>query len=166
MGRDRFLLLLGVVLFFFSFVARAAFVLLGTPYLVAWITPFLRPDSTIAGMVIALGLGRRLPTVVVGIILISAVLLLVTHPNIFEARAWSLALYPVCAVVAGCLVLLSIDDHRGVVGLTLCHPILVFLGTISFGLYVFHIFSLSLTTWLLVPRHRDFDRLDLSLQDG
>jgi peptidoglycan/LPS O-acetylase OafA/YrhL len=148
MGRDRFLLLLCFVLFF-SFVARAVFLLLGAPYLVAWITPFLRPDSTIAGIVIALGFGRRLPTVVVGIILTTAVLLLVTHPNILEARAWSLALYPVCAMIAGCLVLLSIDE-RSVVRRTLSRPVLVFLGTISFGLYVFHVMAIHLTAWLIV----------------
>jgi len=49
----------------------------------------------------------------------------------------------VCGVVSGSAVLLALN-HRSIVHRLLSQPLIVFLGTISFGLYVFHLWGMSL----------------------
>jgi peptidoglycan/LPS O-acetylase OafA/YrhL len=119
----------------FCLIARAAFAGLGAPHPVIWVTPFLRPESTLLGLAVAAGL-LRLPPPAVAAILAGAVGLLVSGPNVHEIGAWTIALYPICALISG--LLLYAVTQTGVCDRLLGAAAIAFLGRISFGLYVYH----------------------------
>jgi peptidoglycan/LPS O-acetylase OafA/YrhL len=141
LGRDRFLLLLAGI-WVASFVARGAFILMGAKHPVIWVTPFLRPESTLAGIAIALGITSRIPTVVVVAAFAAALALLATNPTVQEIGPWTLAIYPVCAVISGSALILV--TRPSIVGrLAALRPI-SYLGRVSFGLYVYHLLGIHL----------------------
>jgi peptidoglycan/LPS O-acetylase OafA/YrhL len=72
-----------------------------------------------------------------------AAYLLVTHPNVSTIGSWTLAIYPVCGVVSGSALLLALD-RRSVVHRFLSQTVIVYLGMISYGLYVFHLWAMYL----------------------
>jgi peptidoglycan/LPS O-acetylase OafA/YrhL len=148
LGRERFLVVV-VCVWALSFAARAGFILLDAKHPLIWVTPFLRPESTLAGIAIALGVGRRTHPLVIAAILLCAVYVLTTHPNGWTIGPWTLFIYPVCGVVSGSALLLALN-HRSIVHRLLSQTLIVFLGTISFGLYVFHLWGMILADRTIV----------------
>ena len=130
-------------------VIRALFILLQARHPAIYFLPFTHFDALIGG--ILLGLGRlepvleRLPASAlrtVGLACLGAIFLL---PN-NDVTGWgSMLTYPLTGLAA-CLLIAPKPDllHR-----IMAHPLLVSLGKISYGLYVFHFGAFLLATTLL-----------------
>ena len=132
--------LLGV--FVFGLAARAIFVGIGAPHPVIWVTPFLRPDSILAGVLVAVAarLNQRLLTVGIILVGLAALGAFVTLPMPLAGSASTIGTYVVVGLISGGAVLatLKIAPLRAILG---CRPV-AFLGKISYGLYVFHFTSI------------------------
>jgi peptidoglycan/LPS O-acetylase OafA/YrhL len=152
-GQKFFLrLLLGV--WIASLGARATF-LFAMPSAggIIWVTPFLRPESTLVGIALAIVVANHLlkpPKAVVMAILIGAVTALIAGPDISVGGLWLVVLYPICASIAGTLLWLALhaDGFRSL----LSHRAVRYLGKISYGLYVYHLLgiygALACLQWL------------------
>jgi peptidoglycan/LPS O-acetylase OafA/YrhL len=126
--------------------ARASFIWLGAPHPVIWVTPFLRPESTLLGLAIGAGL-IRLPISAVFAVAVGAVALLVNGRSVEQIGSWTIVLYPICAIIGGALVYLVTRPNP--VAWVLGRSWVVFLGKISFGLYVYHPPMLAFARWLI-----------------
>jgi peptidoglycan/LPS O-acetylase OafA/YrhL len=107
--------------------ARLAFILSGQGSAI-WVTPFLRPESTLIGIALSLGLLRRRPPLVVTAAGIAGVVVLGLLPHVREISLWTLALYPACALICGAALWLAV--HNRVVIKALSARWLVYLGKI------------------------------------
>jgi peptidoglycan/LPS O-acetylase OafA/YrhL len=116
-------------------VARASFAVIGVKHPVIWVTPFLRPESTLIGLAIGAGL-LNVSSYWAWVTAAIAVAVLVTHPNVQDIGPWTLAIYPVCALISGSLVYLAY--RSSLLTKVLGNRVVAFLGKISFGLYVYH----------------------------
>jgi peptidoglycan/LPS O-acetylase OafA/YrhL len=127
-------------------VARTSFAGIGVTHPVIWVTPFLRPESTLIGLAIGAGLINVRSYWAWAIVAI-AVAVLVTHPNVNVMGPWTIAIYPVCALISGSLVYLA--ARSTLLTQVLGYPVIAFLGKISFGLYVYHFAIAALLPVLL-----------------
>ncbi len=134
-GRNRLLAVL-VAVEGFCLLARGVFVVLGAPHPIIWVTPFLRPESTLLGLALGAGLIVVPRAVALGIGVAAAVIL-VNGPSVEQIGAWTIVLYPLCAVIGGALVYLV--ARPGILAGLLARPVVAYLGKISFGLYVYHL---------------------------
>jgi peptidoglycan/LPS O-acetylase OafA/YrhL len=142
-GTRRFLLLLGIVLAL-ALAARGAYVLLNAPHPMIWVLPFLRPESTLAGIVLAIGVVPRLSHPLAALALvIAAGAILLALPNVDQIGWSTMLIYPAAACCAAGAVALAAGNS--VVSNCLSFPPLVALGRISYGLYVFHLLAIGLT---------------------
>src|SRR5262249_21757790 len=116
--------------------ARLAFVLAQAHHPYIWVTPFLRPESTLIGIAIAVGALDRVPIWVVVAAGVFAAAALIHDPAVDVINAWTLAIYPVAALIAAALLILALRVPLVVRVLSL--PPIRFLGQISYGLYVVH----------------------------
>jgi peptidoglycan/LPS O-acetylase OafA/YrhL len=142
-GKQKFTWVLGLF-GLLCLVARLAFVFLAAPHPLIWVTPFLRPDSTLLGIAIGLGLFNGLAKLFAAFMLLGSGAMIVLMPNV-DVIGWStVLLYPTMAIFCGSLAWLAInaDYFR----LLLSCPPIVFLGKISFGLYVFHFLAIHLVS--------------------
>jgi peptidoglycan/LPS O-acetylase OafA/YrhL len=133
--------------FFVALGARTAFSILAAPHPVVWVTPFLRPESVLVGVAVAIGF-IRIPSYLAALALLISAIIFSVGPNIFDTGLWTIALYPICAVIAGSILILSMQSKSFSRILSLA-PI-GFLGKISFGLYVFHFGVIYLTSSALI----------------
>lgn len=141
-GSRRFMLGLTVV-FAICLGLRLLTLALGTSYKVIWMTPLLRPESILLGLLLSLGFFKRGPSWCYMIIFVVAGLcfLQVPLPRIsFLAGALS---YPLAALMCGSLVVLALRWNP-LNRMCSWKPIR-FLGSISFGLYVYHLLGIDLT---------------------
>ena len=125
---------------------RLSFVLLRVKHPVIWVTPFMRPKSTLLGLALGAGLIKLRTSVVFGIA-VAAIVALITQPNVQDIGTWTIAIYPVCALISGSLVYLATQPT--ILARILGTPVVVFLGKISFGLYVYHFPMAPLTHRLI-----------------
>ena len=140
-GASKFLIILCLV-WLICLTARAICVAIGVKHPVIWVTPFLRPESTLLGISLgmfgrSLGMFGRIPIwVVIGILFVAAAAL-IFGPNVDAAGWWNIALYPIVAAFAGALLHLALAQSAMTKVLNL--PVMTYLGRISFGLYVYHL---------------------------
>ena len=120
--------------------ARLILLLMGAPYLIVWVTPFLRPESVLAGIVVLICVKQLRPAGVFFMAML-AVLILAAMPSLPAGR-WAMLIYPTVALLGGACLCLSLKI--AVVSKLLSRPTLVYLGTISFGLYVFHVLGIAI----------------------
>ena len=146
-GPTRFLYALGV-LWIAALGARLAFILVGVRHSVIWVTPFLRPESTFIGLVLGLGFLTRVPAFAMAALFIVAFFAFGELPDVRMIDFGTLVLYPICAVICGAALWLGVNTKYGT--MLLSRPLLVFLGKISFGLYVFHILAIKLMSTILI----------------
>ena len=110
---------------------------------IIWVTPFLRPDSTLVGITLALVAANhevKVSKALVTAILISAAAALLLGPDISAGGSWLLVLYPICATIAGALLWLTINTR--ILSALLSHKTVRYLGKISYGLYVYHLLAI------------------------
>jgi peptidoglycan/LPS O-acetylase OafA/YrhL len=131
-------------------IGRTAFALSGMSFQTIYMTPLLRPEATIVGILIAMGLTRRFPLPLVASVFVVSGLGLVFLPYIHTPVGSVLAYLP-AGLFAGSLLHLALYGQS--VGHLLRWPPLAYLGTISFGLYVFHPFSFDQGKSLLHLAH-------------
>lgn len=139
MGRTAFLwLLAGIVVF--STLARAMFVLIDTPYVNIWVMPFLRPESVIGGIALSI-IDRRWNPLWSLLAFVVTAFLFFYAPSA-EVLPWGAMLsYPISAVMWVSLLDFVLRNQQA--KSTLSYGPLPFLGTISFGLYVFHWWAMN-----------------------
>jgi peptidoglycan/LPS O-acetylase OafA/YrhL len=143
---QRFLLRLLMGIWLVSLGARATF-LFTVPAAsgVIWVAPFLRPESTLIGIALAVLVlnqqAKLSPSLVMGF-LVAASVALIAGPDISARGLWQLALYPICASIAGALLWLALhaDGFRWL----LSRRVPRYLGKISYGLYVYHLLGIYL----------------------
>lgn len=141
LGQRRFLWLIGA-LWMISLLARAIAIAIDLPHPIIWVTPFFRPDSVLLGIVLSLGVTSRMKSALVIILGATAIALLLMGPNVDVIGPWSLALYPLVAIIGGNCLWLTLY-WRPASNLLGAKPIR-YLGKISFGLYVYHLWTINL----------------------
>jgi peptidoglycan/LPS O-acetylase OafA/YrhL len=135
-GTRRFVLLLGA-LSLAGLCLRGLFVLVAAPHPVIWVTPFLRPDSVLLGIIIALARPRTGQGVSIATIaLVAAAALFLALPPTLSIGANTLLVYPVVTLICGSALWLMLTDRKA--ARLVSNRVFVYLGRRSFGLYVFH----------------------------
>jgi peptidoglycan/LPS O-acetylase OafA/YrhL len=142
LGNRRFLWLLFAI-WLIAVGARLAFILINVKHPVIWVTPFLRPESTLLGIVLSLGILSALSPHWVALVALLALIAFTQVSNVYTVDLSTLAVYPLAAVL--CASALWAVMNSRIVAVALSMPLIVFLGKISFGLYVFHLLAVSLT---------------------
>jgi peptidoglycan/LPS O-acetylase OafA/YrhL len=117
---------------------RAAFVLSGLSFQMIYMTPFLRPEATFAGILVAMGLTRTFPLPMVAAAFLSSGVALVILPH-DQTLGGPVYVFLLAGIFAGSLLHLALYAQS--LASLLRWPPLAYLGTISFGLYVFHPWS-------------------------
>lgn len=145
-------------------VASAAFVMIGSsifyrillalfdiPYPATWTMTLTRLDSLAAGILVAVLLGDRIPSFSAarrGLLFVGGLLLWIGVVGIWPLAddptlGAAILGYPAIAAGAASMLLAALVPSGGSPGLLARQP-LVFLGRISYGLYVFHMVALNL----------------------
>lgn len=145
MPRRTFLLIL-LGIFLYSSVARAVMFASGARMHVTYTTPFLRPDSVLAGL--ALYILR--PTWNVWLSIAAAVVslaIILSLPLPWLSQAASAISYPMIAIFSASIADIALRSRAA--GTLLSIRPLLFMGEISFGLYVYHLLAISFARDLL-----------------
>jgi peptidoglycan/LPS O-acetylase OafA/YrhL len=140
-GKRNFLIG-SAVIFAFCFTLRMLFTALGAQHPIVWVTPFLHPDSILLGVLLAVGLFAWVPPWLAGIVMIGAAALFWVAPQPWVNLQGAATTYSLGAL--GCAALVALSVRWAPLGRILSWKPIAFLGSISFGLYVFHVFGLRL----------------------
>lgn len=128
--------------------SQLSFILIGTTpplnWMTIWVTPFLRPETVLLGVLLAMGSFDRLTVPIVTAIGMAALALFSLLPNLFTVNLGTMVMYPALGVLCASITWLALHAHP--VRSFLANPVLVFLGKISFGLYVFHVLGIWLAS--------------------
>ena len=144
-GAAAFLKLLGGV-FLGCLLARIAFFGLGAQHPIIWVTPFLRPESILAGMALAVLRPAWRWEYSLAVAVVAA--LVFTSMRLPWSSATSSAFsYPVAALMCAALIDLAIRAPGPRRWLS-WGPVR-WLGAISFGLYVYHLLAIGMTGRLM-----------------
>ncbi|MCB1487707.1 MAG: acyltransferase [Bauldia sp.] len=146
LGTRRFLVVLATV-WVICFCARIAFALLEAPHPIIWVTPFLRPESTLLGIGLGIAVFDRVPNALALVAAAVSGAAILALPGV-GTIGWSTSIiYPVIAIFSLSLAFLALN-LRPLRSLLSLRPI-VFLGSISFGLYVYHMLASHISRrWL------------------
>ena len=146
-GTDRFLIAVGLV-YLAMLSTRLLITSMGVPHPVVWVTPFLQPEAVLLGMVLATGVFDRVPAWMWPATFIGVGWQFINTPVPWAGVGPAALSYPLAAIT--CLALVQSARQLGALQAIFSFRPVVFLGTISFGLYVFHLFGIyQAGTWLL-----------------
>lgn len=120
----------------FCLALRTIFEGLDAPHPIVWVTPFLHPDSILLGILLSLGLVSWVPIWACVLILVSASYSFLSLPVPWNGMQASALSYFSGSLACASLVILALR-WRPLSALLTLKPF-VFLGSISFGLYVYH----------------------------
>ena len=131
---------------------RAIFIILRLPHPAVYFLPFTHFDSILGGLALGLGLLDKLFekthswALPLGILCLALNLFL---PN-NDVIGWHLMLtYPLIGIGMSLIVFSAINHSNILISFLLKNRLSVYLGKISYGLYVFHVGSLALTSLIL-----------------
>lgn len=141
MGDRRFILAL-LCFYACCFAARLLVTWLGAPHPVVWVLPFLHPEAILIGLVLGTGVLSRVPALVWPVLLVLASWAFISTPVPWTGLYPAALSYPFAALA--CLSMVETVRRFTAVRTLFSTRAFVFLGTISFGLYVFHPFGLYL----------------------
>lgn len=145
-GSRAFLILLGSILLF-AIALRTVFSVAGAKHPIVWVTPFLRPDSVILGLALAVVKPRwhwAWSTLVAAI----SLSIFLSLPVPWKGHGPAAASYLVLAIAAAGFVDAALRSP--VANTVTKNSWIVYLGKISFGLYVYHLLSIGLARrWLV-----------------
>jgi peptidoglycan/LPS O-acetylase OafA/YrhL len=139
-----------LVMLLIASAVRVALWLMGVGHPAVWANTFARLDPIAVGILLAWVSQRRsltvsrawlLPLVMTGSLMPPAAILLF-GPESF-AGGGSLVLYPAAAIGSG-LLLLAVIFSAGSPPRWAVNPVLIHLGRVSYGLYVFHVLAIAL----------------------
>ena len=146
-GTNRFLIAVALV-YLAMLSARLLFTYMGVRHPVVWVTPCLQPEAVFLGMVLATGVLDRIPAWVWPAIFIGAGWQFINTPVPWTGVGPAALSYPLAAIT--CLALVQSARQLGALRAIFSFRPVVFLGAISFGLYVFHLFGIyQAGTWLI-----------------
>jgi peptidoglycan/LPS O-acetylase OafA/YrhL len=126
------------VFFLYCFLARMALHASGAVHPIVWVTPFLKPESLLAGMCLVV-LKPTWNWWWSALVAVLGVALFANLPLPWESALSSAVSYPVIGVTCAALLDASLRSH--LLSKVLSSRPLVALGRISFGLYVYHLFG-------------------------
>jgi peptidoglycan/LPS O-acetylase OafA/YrhL len=153
-GTDRFLI--GVALLYLAMLsARLLVTYMGAPHPVVWVTPFLQPEAVLMGIVLATGVLDRVPAWTWPVIFVAAGWRFINTPVPWTGVGPSAFSYPLAAIA--CLALVQSARRLRVLQAIFSFRPIAFLGTISYGLYVFHLFGIHQAGAWLTSRMRPLD---------
>jgi peptidoglycan/LPS O-acetylase OafA/YrhL len=159
LGRPGVLPKIALALSAFALAARAVFVAAGAVHPVIWVTPFLRPESILAGLLLAGVFARGKParacewTIGAAAVASFAYFLALPMPHFGPG---AISIYLVVGTFGGGAVWAALRV-RWISGALTWGPI-AFLGRISYGLYVYHLAAILLAARLLGPLALDPSR--------
>ncbi len=138
------------VTFILGNTVRAVFIYLKVDHPVIYFLPITHFDSILAGLVLGLGLlDKSLANIrgyivfLIGFLLNSLIFML---PN-NDVTGWGLMLtYPLTALGMTLIVASAVNKKHPIVEMVLGNKLLVRLGRVSYGLYIYHFGSLTLAT--------------------
>jgi len=107
--RKALIILLSIELV--AIVARWAFATGGAVHPMIWVTPFLRPESTLVGIAIAIARPRPRPFLLI-LVLVGVASLLLSGPAGTEMGNWTAVLYVLVGLIAGSALLLPYRFRR------------------------------------------------------
>lgn len=136
LGTKRFMMML-LGLFCFFLALRLVFTALGATHPIVWVTPFLQPDAVIAGLLLSLLIFKKIPVWGCALLFAGSTFSFLSTPPPWLGVGPAAVSYPSAAIMCATLVILSLRLPP-VSALFAWKPV-AFLGSISFGLYVYHL---------------------------
>ncbi|WP_457093533.1 acyltransferase family protein [Microvirga sp. P5_D2] len=136
LGTKRFMMmLLGV--FCFCLALRLVFTGLGAHHPIVWVTPFLQPDAVIAGVLLSLLVVKKIPVWGCALLFAGSTFSFLNTPAPWAGVGPAALSYPSAAIMCASLVVLALRWQP--LGALFSWKPVAFLGSISFGLYVYHL---------------------------
>ncbi|TDR95010.1 acyltransferase family protein [Enterovirga rhinocerotis] len=147
-GTARFLAGLGLF-WALAILARVLVTAAGYGHPLIWVVPIMQPDAILAGIVLATGATARLPRAVwPALFVVSLLAFLLVRPP-WAGVVPAILSYPLIALAS--VSLMQCVRTIPLFGRVFGAPIPVYLGTISFGLYVFHLLGIGIGVKALMP---------------
>ncbi|MBK3804429.1 acyltransferase family protein, partial [Azospirillum brasilense] len=140
-GRKKFLVSI-LSIYLFCFLLRMIFTGAGATHPLVWVTPFLRPESVLIGVMLAAGYFSYIPHWALGLLAVAAGITFFSTPTPWADWHGASASYPLAAIMCGSLVGLSLKWNF-FSNLLSWRPIR-YLGSISYGLYILHFLGIGL----------------------
>jgi peptidoglycan/LPS O-acetylase OafA/YrhL len=132
---------------------RVIFISRDAPHPAIWVLPITHFEAIVMGIIIGFGgmdfIVKWIKPWIIGIIGIFFFTLLIILPEPSDNSYWLILTYSSIGISTS-LILLSVLNSI-TLKKVLSHEILVFLGKRSYGLYVYHVFSVSLVRSILPP---------------
>lgn len=154
---QRAFLVAASAFFIYCFLVRMLFYSGGVPHPIIWFTPFLKPESLLAGMCLVV-LRPAWKWWWSALVAVLGVILFANLPLPWES-AWSSAIsYPVIGLTCGAI--LDVSLRSDMLSKALSIRPLVVLGRISFGLYVYHLLAIHLELELTSRLGLSLDRIN------
>ena len=145
LGFNPFVYLVAAVWLSCTILRLASFAFISS-YLVPWVIPVLRPDSVLVGLLLSI-VFRRFNLSHVALVASVSSVAFFALPSITESSVSAAFDSPIAALMCGSLVILGL--RWSPLNSLLCLPFMRLAGSISFGLYVFHILGISVALKIL-----------------
>lgn len=146
LGQRWFLTLLGLILLY-GIALRTTFFVIGARHPIVWVTPFLRPDSVLFGIALAV-VRPKWHWAYSAVAAAIGLAIFLSLPRPWEGLGANGFSYLVLAATAAAAVDTALRSP--IASIARANGPIVFLGKISFGLYVYHLLAISLADrWIL-----------------
>ncbi|MCO6050827.1 acyltransferase [Mesorhizobium sp. RP14(2022)] len=131
---------------------RVVYFGMGAPHPIIWTTPFFRPESVMLGILLSVIRPRWHWGWSLSVAVLAGAFFF-SNLSPWQSSYANLVQYPIAALM--CAALVDAVVRSPSLGRVASHPVLIKLGSITFGLYVFHIFAMDLAFWYVGKRTAD-----------